>query len=144
MGWFENLGLLGLFLGNFLAATVVPFSSDALFIGALLAGISSPLSILLVATAGNYLGGVTTYFIGRLAKWEWVEKWFRVKRETLEKQKKTIDRWGVWAALVSWVPIVGDVINIALGFYKTPAVWTLLLLFVGKFARFAVWTLLIV
>lgn len=144
MGWFENLGLLGLFLGNFLAATVVPFSSDALFIGALLAGISSPLPILLVATAGNFLGGVTTYFIGRLAKWEWVEKWFRVKRETLEKQKKTIDRWGVWAALVSWVPIVGDVINIALGFYKTPAVWTLLLLFVGKFARFAVWTLLIV
>jgi len=41
------------------------------------------------------------------------------------------------------VPVVGDVIAIALGFYKSPAVWTLLLLLVGKFARFLVWTAMI-
>ena len=135
----SQLGLWGLFLGCFLSATVFPFSSDALYIGALFAT-KEPFACLLAGTAGNWLGGVVTYFMGRLAKWEWVEKLFKVSREKLEKQKPIIDRWGVWIALLSWVPFIGDVFVIALGFYRTPAVWTLLLMLVGKFARFAVWT----
>ena len=138
----ENLGLLGLFVGCFLAATIMPFSSDALYIAVLLAT-KSPVGCLVWGTLGNWLGGVTTYWLGRLAKWEWLEKTFKVKPETLEKQKRYIDKYGVWLALVSWVPVVGDVVALALGFYKSPAVWTLFLLLVGKFARFAVWTLLI-
>ena len=139
----EQVGLIGLFIGTFLAATVLPFSSDALYIAALAAG-TNPVAALIVGTAGNWLGGVTTYFVGRLAKWEWMVKWFKVKRETLEKQKVYIDKYGVWMALLSWIPVVGDVIAIALGFYKSPAVWTLFLLGVGKFARFAIWTLMLV
>ena len=65
----ENLGLLGLFIGTFLAATILPFSSDALYIAALAAGIN-PVATLVVGTLGNWLGGVTTYFVGRLGKWE--------------------------------------------------------------------------
>ena len=139
----ENLGLWGLFWGTFLSATVFPFSSDALYIAALAAG-TSPVATLIVGTAGNWLGGVTTYFIGRIGKWEWIEKWFKVKPETLEKQKRYIDKYGVWMALISWIPIIGDVVALALGFYKSPAVWTIFLLGVGKFARFAIWTLLII
>ena len=139
----EQVGLLGLFIGTFLAATVLPFSSDALYIAALAAG-TSPVATLIVGTAGNWLGGITTYYIGRLGKWEWMEKWFKVKPETLQKQKRYIDKYGVWMALISWVPFVGDVVALALGFYKSPAVWTIFLLLAGKFARFAVWTLLIV
>lgn len=139
----EEVGLLGLFIGTFLAATVLPFSSDALYIAALAAG-TSPVATLVVGTLGNWLGGITTYYVGRLGKWEWIEKWFKVKPETLEKQKRYIDKYGVWMALISWIPFVGDVVALALGFYKSPAVWTLFLLLVGKFSRFAVWTLLIV
>lgn len=139
----ENIGLFGLFVGTFLAATVMPFSSDALYIGALAAGIN-PIATLIVGTAGNWLGGVTTYFIGRLCKWEWIEKHFKVNPEKLEKQKSRIDKYGVWVALLSWVPFVGDVIVIALGFYKTPAVWTLFLMLVGKFGRFAIYTLMVI
>ena len=138
----EQLGLLGLFIGCFLAATVVPFSSDALYI-AILYATSKPVECLVVGTLGNWLGGVTTYWLGRLAKWEWLEKTFKVKRETLDKQKRLIDKYGVWIALLSWIPIVGDVISLALGFYKSPAVWTLFLLLVGKFGRFVVWTLML-
>lgn len=139
----EEVGLLGLFIGTFLAATVLPFSSDALYIAALAAG-TAPVATLIVGTAGNWLGGITTYCIGRLGKWEWIEKWFKVKPETLEKQKRYIDKYGVWLALISWVPFVGDVVALALGFYKSPAVWTIFLLGVGKFARFAIWTLIII
>jgi len=138
----ESLGLIGLFIGCFLAATVLPFSSDALYIAVLLAT-KDPVGCLIWGTLGNWLGGVTTYWLGRLAKWEWIEKTFKVKAETLEKQKKLIDKYGVWLALISWVPVVGDVIALALGFYKSPAVWSLFLLLVGKFGRFAIWTLII-
>ena len=137
----SSWGLLGLFLGTFLAATVVPFSSDALYIAVMIAT-KQPLVCLLVGSVGNWLGSVTTYFLGRLCKWEWLEKTFKVKRETLEKQKARIDKYGVWMALISWVPIIGDAISIGLGFYKTPAFWTLLMLFIGKILRFGVWTLI--
>ena len=142
MEWLSNLGLLGLFLGNFLAATIFPFSSDALYVGALLVS-SNKLACFVVATAGNWLGSVLTYWMGRLARWEWIEKWLRVKRETIENQKTKIERYGVWTALIVWVPFIGDVIALALGFYRTRPFWTFFLLLVGKAGRFLVWTLLL-
>ncbi|MBQ7269077.1 MAG: DedA family protein [Bacteroidales bacterium] len=135
----EELGLAGLFIGTFLAATILPFSSDALYIAVLLA-VKDPVACLVTGSLGNWLGGVTTYLLGRVAKWEWLEKTFKVRRETLEKQKILIDKYGIWIALLSWVPFAGDVIALALGFYKSPVLWTLLLLFAGKFARFLLWT----
>lgn len=143
MGGLQQLGLLGLFIGTFLAATVIPFSSDALYVAILLAT-KNPVACLVVGTLGNWLGSITTYWLGRVAKWEWLEKTFKVRKETLEKQKVKIDKYGVWLALLSWIPIAGDVIALALGFYKSPALWTILLLLAGKFGRFLVWTLLLV
>lgn len=137
----EHLGLIGLFLGCFLAATIVPFSSDILYL-AVLATTGKPVACLLIGTAGNWLGGVTSYYLGYLAKWEWLEKWFRIKPETLEKQKVKIDKYGVWVALLTWVPGIGDVIAIALGFYRTPVVWSLVLMLVGKMGRFIVWNII--
>lgn len=139
----QSAGLFGLFIGTFLAATVVPFSSDALYLG-ILAATQQPLACLIVGTMGNWLGGVTTYYIGRLAKWEWIEKHFRVKEETVLRQKAKIDKYGIWLALLSWVPFIGDIIGLALGFYKTPPVPTLLLLLLGKFIRFVVWTVIFI
>lgn len=136
-----SLGLWGLFLGNFLAATVLPFSSDALYIGAL-AALGRPVTCLVVASIGNWLGSLVTYGMGRLGRPEWIEKWFKVKPETLEKQRWAVNKYGVWLALIVWVPIIGDVFAIALGFYRTNFWKTAVLLLVGKTARFVVWTLL--
>ncbi len=136
----ENLGLLGLFIGAFLAATILPFSSDALYL-AILAATGDTTGCLAVGTLGNWLGSVLTYWIGWIGRWEWIEKWFKVKPETLQKQKRYIDKYGVWLALTCWIPVIGDVIAIALGFYKTRPFWTAVLLLVGKFARFLVWNM---
>lgn len=138
MGWLESLELVGLFIGTFLAATILPFSSDALYI-AILAATKDVWGCLLYGTLGNWLGSVTTYWIGRAGKWEWIEKWFKVKPETLEKQKKVIDRYGIWIALLAWVPFIGDVFVIGLGFYKARPVPVTFLLLVGKFLRFLLW-----
>jgi len=134
----SELGLLGLFIGTFLAATVLPFSSDALYL-AVLAVLKQPMECLLVATLGNWLGGITTYYVGRIGKWEWMEKWFSVKRETLERQKVRVDKYGIWLALLSWVPFIGDVFVVALGFYRAKPIPTIILLLIGKFLRFLVW-----
>ena len=132
-----DLGSWGLFLGSFLAATIVPFSADVLLIGMLIAG-GSPWAAVSIATAGNFLGGLTSYGVGRIGKWEWIEK-LGVKPETLAKQKAKIDKYGSWAALLSWVPIIGDVIAVALGFYRTKFLPSALFMLIGKAGRFVVW-----
>ena len=63
MEWLQGLGLLGLFLGTFLAATIFPFSSDALYL-AILAATANPVGCLIAGTLGNWLGSVVTYWIG--------------------------------------------------------------------------------
>ena len=136
-----DYGLVGLFLGSFLAATVVPFSSDVLVIGMLALGFD-PVVTVAVATLGNWLGGLTSYYVGWLGKLEWLERWFRVKRETIERQQERVKRWGAWLALLTWVPFIGDVFAVVLGFYKVRFLPSAFWMLVGKCGRFIVWALL--
>ena len=97
-----------------------------------------PWSAIIVATLGNWIGGATSYGIGRLGKWEWIEK-LHVSRESLEKQKAKIDRFGAPIALLSWVPFVGDVFAVALGFYRVKFLPAMIWMLIGKAARFVAW-----
>ena len=74
-------GYIGLFIGAFLAATVIPFSSEFLVIALLLGG-GEPILVFTYATIGNWLGSLTSFYLGWIGKWEWIEKFLRVKRET--------------------------------------------------------------
>lgn len=136
-----DLGYIGLFIGTFLAATVVPFSSDFLIVAILLAG-GNPLTSWIVATTGNWLGGMTSYGIGRAGKWDWIEKWFKVSKDKLHSQKKYIDKYGSLLAFLSWLPLVGDIFAIGLGFYKVDFIKSSLFMLIGKGVRFAFWLLL--
>lgn len=138
----ENLGLFGLFIGCMLAATVVPFSSEALVAGAMLLDYKLWV-IVLVAALGNTAGGMISFLMGWLCKWEWLERWFRVKREKLMRVHDRIKRHGLWAALLTWMPIVGDLIAIAMGLMRMNPWWTMLLMFVGKLGRYVVSALLL-
>lgn len=141
LDFLQAYGIWGLFFGSFLAATVVPFSSDALYAGAFLAG-CNPLKCLIFGTLGNWLGGLTSYAIGWLGRWEWIEKWFHVSLTTIEKHRIRVSRFGPWLALLTWVPFVGDVFAIALGFYRIRPIPSALFMLLGKFARFLCWSLL--
>ena len=133
----SDLGYLGLFIGSFLAATIVPFSSDVLLIGMLEADYS-PWIVIAIATTGNFLGGLTSYGIGYVGDWKWIKK-LGVKPETLEKQKAKVDKYGAWLALLSWVPFIGDVFAVALGFYRTKFIPSAIFMLIGKFGRFVAW-----
>lgn len=131
----EQLGLFGLFLGCMLSATVAPFASEALLAGALLMGYGKWV-VTLVAALGNTTGGMISYLMGWLCKWEWLEKYFRVKREKLERMRDRVAKYGAWAALLTWLPFVGDLIAIVMGLMRVNPWWTLLLMFIGKLARY--------
>lgn len=133
----KDLGLFGLFFGCLLSATVIPFSSEALVAGALLLDYS-PWTVVLVATLGNTIGGMTCYLLGRLCKWSWIEKWLRVKEETLAKAHEKVEKYGSLAALLAWLPVVGDPIAIALGLMRTRVLPTTVLMFLGKGLRYMV------
>ena len=141
MEWLQSLGYLGLFIGSFLASTIIPLSSDVLLLGMLVAN-GNPIVCLLVATIGNWLGGMTSYILGYLGKWKWIEKLFKVSQEKLEKQKQKVDKYGIWLAFVAWFPIVGDVFSLALGFYKVKPKTCAAFMLIGRFVRFAAWIIL--
>lgn len=135
-----DLGYIGLFIGAFLAATILPFSSDFLLLGILAAG-GDIFWTVVWASLGNWVGGMFSYYMGYFGKWEWLERWFKIKRETLEKQKSKIDRWGSALAFLSWLPFVGDLFAIGLGFYRVNAMRVAIYMLIGKTIRFICWAL---
>lgn len=135
-----DLGYWGVFIGSFLASTLIPLSADILLIGVLSLGGNVWLCLGL-ATIGNWLGGLTSYWLGWIGKWEWIERWLKVKETTLIRQKRQIDHYGVWLALFTWLPIVGDLFAIALGFYKIKPYISAFYMLLGRFIRFFIWTL---
>ena len=131
----EKLGLFGLFLGCLLSATIIPFSSEALVTGALLLDYS-PWTVILVATLGNTIGGMTCYLLGWLCKWSWIERFLKVKEETMAKAHAKVEKYGSFAALLAWMPILGDPIALVMGLMRTRVVPTTVLMFIGKGLRY--------
>lgn len=134
-------GLYGLFAGSFLSSLFIPLGADILFVGLLAAGIN-PWECLFVATLGGWFGGLVIYYIGYYGNPEKIRRTFRIKPGQLEKQKNKIDKYGVLMALLVWVPVIGDLANVALGFYRIKPKTTLLLMFVGRMVRFLLWVVL--
>ena len=130
--------LWGLFLASFLAATVVPFSSEALLTYLIATGTDAYAAVL-VATAGNWLGGMSSFAIGYLGKWEWIEKYFRIKRETIQKWHNRLYKRGAVFAFLSWLPAVGDVFAVGLGILRANIVITAMAMLAGKFLRYVIW-----
>lgn len=141
MEWLIDYGYVGLFLGSFLAATVVPFSADVLLVVLLAAGADPYLAIAL-ATIGNWLGGLTSYWLGRIGKWSWLEKYFGIRQEKLERQRERIMRWGSLLAFMTWLPVIGDVLAVALGFYRIGFVRSAVFMLLGKGTRFILWAVI--
>lgn len=136
-------GYITLFAGSFLAATILPFSSEILVTG-MLDIKANPVMVGVVATLGNWLGSITTFGIGWLGKWAWIEKWFKVTPEKLAKQQSKISKYGSLLAFFVWFPIVGDLFALALGFYKVSPKQCIFFMLIGKACRFTLYILLFV
>lgn len=139
--FWEHYGYMGLFAGSFLSALFIPLGADILYVS-MLAMKFNPWLCLLVATIGGWSGGLVIYAIGYAGNADRIRKLFRIKESQIIKQKDRINKYGSLMALIVWIPIIGDISNVALGFYKTNRTRTFILMFIGRMCRFLLWTLL--
>lgn len=135
---FVDLGYFGLMIAAFLAATVVPFSSEAVFTALFYGGLD-PWWLVFWATVGNSLGGMTCYWLGCLGKIEWIEKWMKIKKEKIDRFMTKFHKYGDWLAFFSFLPGVGDIIAVAAGFMRCRWWVVLISMTLGKLARYVVW-----
>ncbi len=125
-----------LFLSSFLAATFIPFSSEIHF--AYVVKNEGLWLAVFIATIGNTLGGMLTYYLGWLAKWNWIEKYFRVKHEKVENLKESIQKHGSWMGALCWLPLIGDVIAVGLGVFRVNPKLVIPSMTIGKSLRYII------
>jgi membrane protein YqaA with SNARE-associated domain len=126
----ENLlspetSLVSLFAAAFVAATLIPLSSEAALLAVLKMHGDLLWPALMVATLGNTLGGMSSYLIGR----------FLGSRKPLA-QLERVRRYGAPALLFAWLPLAGDALCVAAGWLKLN--WLPVLFFqgAGRFLRY--------
>lgn len=132
-------GYVGMFLSALLAGSVVPFSSEAV-LAALLhpsTGLSPAICILL-ASVGNLLGSLTCYWLGHLGKMEWLVKYFHLKEEKIVRMQNYLNGRSALMAFFVFLPVVGTLIAVALGFLRSNIYVVSLSMFAGKLLRYIV------
>lgn len=131
-----SYGPWGMFLAAFLAGSVLAFSSEAVMIALLAVGVD-PWTLLLTASAGNTLGGISCYCLGRLAHPDWVKRKFRIKEQHMQRACRWVTRWGAWMGFFCWLPIIGDALLLTLGMMRSNPILTNLTMIVGRTLRYA-------
>lgn len=130
-------GYPALFALGFLASTLLPVGSEWLLILMLING-SDPIATVAVATAGNYLGGCTTWAIGVFGGPFLIRRILRIDPVSEARAVSFYRRYGVWTLLLSWLPIVGDPLCLVGGILRVGFTRFSLLVFTGKLVRYAV------
>ena len=133
----SGYGYLGMCLGAFIAGSVLPMASEVLLVLFLGMGLN-PFLLLIWATIGNTMGGFSCYYMARLAKREWVEKFFRVPPRQMARADRVVQKIGVWAAFISFVPLLGTAIVLLLGFMRVNPLKISVTMTAGKFLRYLI------
>ncbi|MEO1888976.1 MAG: YqaA family protein [Cycloclasticus sp.] len=131
----EAYGALGLFVSAFVSSTLAPGGSEAVLAYLIINDEHVPLFLVLVATVGNTLGALTTYYIGYLASSKFPPKNTNLKQ--FHKANVAIQRYGSIALLMSWLPIIGDVLCLAAGWVRLNLIKSICFITLGKLARYS-------
>lgn len=129
--------VFGLFLASFLAATLLPFSSE-LILGLLLNQGVNPHAVLFAATSGNVLGAVVNYGLGAFGGRLILHKWWRMPEPEIQRAERKFQKFGIFSLLFAWVPVIGDPLTVAAGVLHVNFPVFLLLVGLGKFLRYLV------
>jgi len=137
MEYFIEFGYLGLFVASFLAATILPLSSEVV-LSALLLNDFSPVNVVTIATIGNVLGSLTNYALGYWASLEVVKKWLKISEQEFLRAEKRFTKYGIFSLCFAWVPIIGDPLTVIAGILRIPLLWFVILVAAGKLMRYVV------
>ena len=127
---------LSLFIISFLAATILPFSSELTLVGLMATSSYDNLLLLIIASLGNILGSVVNWILGFYSRNLSTKKWFPFKDEQIERSSKWFNKFGRWSLLFAWVPIIGDPLTLAAGLLRIKFVEFLILVTIGKISRY--------
>lgn len=125
-----------LFLSALISSTLLPGGSEALLLYKLHEG-GNPLALVLTATAGNVLGSLITYGMGRLGNEAVHRRWLRMDERDVARAETWFGRFGQPALLFAWLPVVGDPLCLVAGLLRSPLAWFLILVSLGKLGRYA-------
>ncbi len=125
----DLLSLSSLFASSFLSATLLPGNSEVVLVAMLLSGVSQPWLLVLIATMGNSLGGLTNVILGRFFPLRKTSRW-------QEKAVGWLKRYGAATLLLSWMPVIGDLLCLLAGWMRISWGPVLFFLCLGKALRY--------
>jgi membrane protein YqaA with SNARE-associated domain len=102
-----------------------------------LAGLE-PWPLFLSATVGNVVGSMFNYWIGTFGRMEWIEKYLHISAEKVNKTRAWIDGRGAWIGTLCFLPILGSVLSVTLGYMRANPYTTFMSISVGKAMRYAI------
>ncbi len=137
-----DTALWSLFGSAFISSTLLPGSSEAVLLYLANDASHTPSTLLWVAAAGNTLGGMTSWGLGWLIAYKYPARGL-VKPEH-QKAMSRLQQWGSPLLLLSWLPVIGDPLCVAAGWLRLHWLLSLLLIGIGKTARYAVLLYLLV
>ncbi|MDC0328489.1 DedA family protein [Candidatus Pelagibacter sp.] len=129
---------LSLFVISFLAATILPFSSELTLAGLIATSNYDNLLLLVVASFGNVLGSVVNWVLGFYSRNLTTKKWFPFKDRQIENSSKWFSKFGKWSLLFAWVPILGDPLTLVAGLLRVRFLDFVILVAIGKVSRYLV------
>ena len=129
---------LSLFFISFLAATILPFSSELTLAGLISTSNYDNLLLLVVASFGNVLGSVFNWGLGFYARNLTIKKWFPFKETQIERSSKWFSKFGKWSLLFAWLPIVGDPLTFVAGLLRVRFLDFIILVAIGKVSRYLI------
>jgi len=130
-------GLSTLFVASFISATLLPVGSEPALFGLLKLNPDLFWSAVLVATAGNTLGGMVDWWMGYGAH-QVVDRYGHKRAHV--KAIEWLERLGPKACLLAWLPLVGDPLCAVAGWLKLPFWPCLAYMAIGKFLRYVTMT----
>jgi membrane protein YqaA with SNARE-associated domain len=129
---------ISLFLISFLAATILPFSSEVTLATLIASSNYNNLSLLIFASLGNILGSVVNWVLGFYSRNLATKRWFPFKDKQIKKSSSWFNRFGKWSLLFAWVPIIGDPLTLVGGLLRVKFIEFLILVTIGKVSRYIV------
>ena len=127
---------LSLFSISFLAATILPLSSELMLAGLIATSNYDNLLLLIVASFGNVLGSITNWILGFYSRNLTIKKWVPFKGKQIENSSRWFNKFGKWSLLFAWVPIIGDPLTLVAGLLRVKFIEFLILVTIGKVSRY--------
>lgn len=125
-----------LFVAAFVAATIVPAQSELLLATLLAAGRFETTALLAAATAGNVLGSLVNWLIGRKLAHHADARWFPASERAMRRAEAWFTRFGPAALLLSWLPVVGDPLTLIAGVLRMRLIPFLVIVTIAKVGRY--------